>query len=62
LGEFPDKQHFIAALDFLDGQNRLRTTGAPRKPNGYEWAVTSPRWPGGKKFKAIAIQWRPKKR
>jgi putative DNA primase/helicase len=54
--QFPSKAHAIAALTWLDRKGALRTAGPARDPGKYEWAVTSPRWPEGRKFKAIVFQ------
>jgi len=54
--QFPSKAHAIAALTWLDQKGALRKAGPTRDARGYAWAVTSPRWPGGRKFKAIVFQ------
>ncbi len=54
--QFPSKAHAIAALTWLDQKGALRTAGPARNAKNYEWAVTSARWPEGRKFKAIVFQ------
>src|SRR4051794_11318954 len=53
--QFPSKAHAIAALTWLDQKGALRKASPARDARGYEWAVTSPRWPERRKFKAVVF-------
>jgi putative DNA primase/helicase len=53
--QFPSKAHAVAALTWLDQKGALRKASPARDVQSYEWAVTSPRWPEARKFKAVVF-------